>query len=197
MRKIHLAAALLGAALTAAFAAPAHAGTLNTGVAYTMADGDGDGDVIVFKAGSGKANRVVITNGPKYYITIDDKYPIKAGGGCKAVKGDRTKVHCGVGELTEKLQVSTFDRNDSINNKTRLALIAYGGTGNDTITGGPAGDALFGGAGADKVYGNGGNDRISGDAGNDILYGGAGNDRLIGGPGKDKLYGGAGKNHLA
>ncbi|XVU25337.1 hypothetical protein ACQPZJ_50580 [Actinoplanes sp. CA-054009] len=197
MRKLHLAAALIGVALTAAFAAPANAGTLKTGVAYVTPDGDGEGDVIVFKAAGGKTNRVVITNGPKYYLTIDDTVPIKAGGGCKAVKGDRTKVHCGTGELTEKLQVSTFDRNDSITNKTWLQLIAYGGAGNDTIRGAAAGDILFGGAGNDTIYGNGGYDRIYGDAGNDTLWGGPGNDRLIGGPGKDKLFGGTGKNHLA
>ncbi|MFF5082072.1 calcium-binding protein [Actinoplanes sp. NPDC000266] len=197
MRKLHLAAALIGVALTATFAAPANAGTLKTGVAYVVPDGDGDGDVVVFKAAAGKTNRVVVTSGPKYYVTIDDTVAIKAGGGCKAVKGDRTKVLCGIGELTEKLQVSTFDRNDGITNKTRLRLIAYGGTGNDKIHGGASGDAIFGGGGADTIYGNGGDDRLYGDAGNDTLWGGPGNDRLIGGPGKDKLYGGAGKNHLA
>jgi Ca2+-binding RTX toxin-like protein len=193
VRKIHLAAALIGTALAATFATPAQAAS--TGIAYSV--DVADGQMIVYKAANGKANRVVIANGPQHYLSIDDKFPIRAGSGCKAVKGDRTKVLCGLGELTERLQVSTFDRNDSITNKTRLRLIAYGGTGNDTIRGASAGDVIHGGSGADTVYGNGGNDRIYGDSGNDTLWGGAGNDTLIGGPGQDKLRGGAGQNHLA
>ncbi|MEV4345030.1 calcium-binding protein [Actinoplanes sp. NPDC049596] len=192
MRKIYLAAVLAGAGLTAAFATPAQAAS--TAVAYTVADQYGD--VIVYKAATGKANRVVVASGPPYYISIDDKFPIRAGKGCKAVKGDRTRVLCGAGELTERVQVSTFDRGDSIVNKTRLRLIAYGGTGNDTIRGSSSGDVIHGGSGADTAYGNGGPDALHGEAGNDALYGGAGNDRLFGGPGKDKLRGGPGKNHV-
>ncbi|GAA0453078.1 hypothetical protein Ade02nite_01190 [Paractinoplanes deccanensis] len=204
MRKIHLAAALVGAALTAAFATPAQAAS--TGVAHLVADADGDGDVVVFRAANGKANRVVVADAPGHYISIDDRFPIRAGNGCKAVKGDRTKVLCGVGELTEKVQVSTFDGVDTITNRTRLQLIAFGGHGNDTIRGGSSGDWIYGDGGNDKIYGNGGNDLIFGDAGrdtiyggsgNDTLHGGSGNDRLVGGPGKDKLRGGPGYDRIA
>ncbi|XVV16228.1 calcium-binding protein [Actinoplanes sp. CA-131856] len=195
MRKVHLATALAGAALTAAFATPAQAAqAASGGIAYLAKYKSGD--VVVYKAANGSTNRVVVTNGPKHYISIDDTAPIRAGAGCKAVKGDRTKVLCGIGELTQRVQVSTFDRADSITNKTRLQLLAYGGTGNDTIRGASAGDILYGGSGADKLYGNGGADRIHGDSGNDRLDGGAGNDTLNGGAGKDQLVGGAGTNHL-
>ncbi|WP_127508631.1 calcium-binding protein [Actinoplanes solisilvae] len=192
MRKAYLTAALLGAALTAAFATPAQASS--TAVAYTVADKDGS--VVVYKAATGKANRIVVASGPTHYISIDDKFPIKAGHGCKAVKGDRTKVLCGVGELTERVRVSTFDRNDSITNKTRLKLIAYAGSGNDTVRGATAGDLIYGESGADTVYGNGGNDKVYGGSGNDTIYGGAGNDHLIGGSGKDKLRGGSGTDRI-
>jgi len=194
MRKKTLAAALLGATMAALFAAPAQAAS--TGIAFVTHDKDG-GSTVRFKAGSGKANRIVVTNGPTYYITIDDSSPIQAGRGCKAIKGDRTKVNCGVGELTERVEVATYDRNDSITNRTRMKLIAHGGTGNDTITGSSFADVLYGNDGADRIYGNGGSDYVSGGNGNDTLYGGAGNDRLIGGNGTDKLYGGAGHNTLS
>jgi Ca2+-binding RTX toxin-like protein len=194
MRKIYLAAAMLGTALVAGFATPAQASA--TGTASVVRDKDGE--MIVFKATSGKANRVVISSGSTYYyLTIDDKYPIKAGSGCKPVKSDKTKVTCGLGELTERVRVHTYDRGDSVSNKTRLKLIAYGGSGNDTIRGASAGDLIYGESGNDTVYGNGGNDKIYGGSGNDKLYGGSGNDHLIGGKGKDKLRGGPGADRIS
>lgn len=192
MRKVWLAA-MLGTALAAAFATPAQAGA--TGSASVVRDKDGQ--MIVVKSASGQANRVVISSGPTYYLTIDDTYPIKAGAGCKPVKGDRTKVVCGLGELTERIRVHTYDRGDSITNKTRLKLIAYGGSGNDTIRGASAGDLIHGETGDDTVHGNGGNDTIHGGPGRDQLYGGSGNDHLIGGSGKDKLRGGPGADRIS
>jgi Ca2+-binding RTX toxin-like protein len=193
MRRNYLAAVMLGTALVVGFATPAQASA--TGTASVVSDKDGQ--MIVFEAASGKANRVVISSGPTHYLTIDDKYPIRAGSGCKPVKGDRTRVTCGLGELTERIRVHTYDRGDSVTNKTRLKLIAYGGSGNDTIRGASAGDLVYGGSGADTVYGNGGNDKIYGGSGNDNLFGGSGDDRLIGGTGKDKLRGGPGADRIS
>ena len=194
MRKTTLAAVLLGATMAAVFTSPAQAAA--TGIAYVTHD-VGGGSTVRFKATNGKANRVLVTNGPKHYITIDDTFPIQAGRGCKAVKGDRTKVNCGVGELTQRVEIATYDRNDSIANKTRLRLIAHGGTGNDLINGGPSADILYGNDGADRLYGNAGNDYISGGRGNDLLSGAAGDDHLIGDSGADKLYGGTGRNRIS
>jgi hypothetical protein len=108
--------------------------------------------------------------------------------------------------------------------RTRIYTEAYGGDGNDTLTGGAAGDYLDGGNGNDTLIGNAGNDRLygganedtlyggdhddylSGDAGNDILkgelgndtlHGLAGNDQLWGSDGNDKLYGGDGDDLLS
>ncbi len=53
---------------------------------------------------------------------------------------------------------------------------AYGGNGNDNITGNGS---------ANVLYGMRGNDTIDGGAGNDQLYGGAGNDTMDGGAGTD------------
>ncbi|HEX8488200.1 MAG TPA: hypothetical protein VF642_06635 [Propionibacteriaceae bacterium] len=61
--------------------------------------------------------------------------------------------------------------------------VAFGGTGNDTLTGGSGDDALFGGAG---------NDVIQGMRGADILVGDAGDDFLIAGP--TQLFGGTEPN---
>lgn len=193
MRKSYLAAVMLGTALIVGFATPAQASATATASVVQ----DKDGEMIVFKAASGKANRVVISNGPTYYLTIDDKYPIKAGPGCKPVKGDRTKVNCGLGELSERVRVHTYDRADSVTNKTRLQLIAYGGAGNDTVRGASAGDLIYGGSGADTVHGNGGNDKVYGGSGDDKLYGGSGNDHLIGGKGKDTMRGGPGADRIS
>ena len=73
---------------------------------------------------------------------------------------------------------------------------AYGGSGNDTITGNAASNFLYGGAGDDRLFGNDGNDRIRGDEGNDFLSGGGDDDLVSGGTGNDKLYGSVGNDIL-
>ena len=113
MRRTYLAAAMLGTALVVGLAAPAQAAA-GTGTASVVPDPDGDGNMIVVKAARGTANRIVVTSGSTYYyLTVDDRHPIKAGRGCKPVKGDRTKVTCGLGELTEMAQsLKDFSRLD-------------------------------------------------------------------------------------
>jgi hemolysin type calcium-binding protein len=73
---------------------------------------------------------------------------------------------------------------------------AYGGAGNDRLTGNK---------GANDIFGNGGNDVLRGLAGQNSLYGGAGRDRLIGGdlgdyfgpgPGLDSLSCGSGDDRV-
>ncbi|GAA4952617.1 calcium-binding protein [Actinoplanes utahensis] len=194
MRTRHLAVALLSTTLVTAFATPAQAAT--TGVAYVAGTPDGF-STIQFKAATGKANRIVVTNGPSHhYITIDDTFPIKPGKFCKQATGDKTKVHCGLSENNRFIEIATYDRDDTVTNRTTSKLVAHGGTGNDTITGGARGEVLYGNDGDDRIYGNGGDDHILGGNGGDVLHGGAGNDRLIGGNGKDEMYGGAGRNHI-
>src|SRR6188508_2036217 len=48
---------------------------------------------VQYKAAKGKQNKVVITRAGNT-ITIDDVVAVKAGKGCKKVKGDKTKVRC-------------------------------------------------------------------------------------------------------
>ncbi|MEU4243765.1 hypothetical protein [Actinoplanes sp. NPDC026619] len=62
------------------------------------------------------------------------------GKGCKKVKGDKTRVRCTPKKTPIRVRVYTYDRNDSIVDRTDLAMTADGGTGNDRIAGGPRGD---------------------------------------------------------
>jgi hemolysin type calcium-binding protein len=82
-------------------------------------------------------------------------------------------------------------RNDLFQNDTTIRSLAFGGEGNDTLTGGGGRDLLNGGVGNDQLFGRGGEDILLGGAGNDTGFGGAGRDILIGGIGADELHGGA------
>ncbi len=81
-----------------------------------------------------------------------------------------------------------------------------GNAGTDTLIGGNGADRLFGGTQDDLLFGENGNDRLfggqgadilSGDAGQDRLNGNAGDDDMSGGGAKDILKGGAGADYLA
>jgi serralysin len=65
---------------------------------------------------------------------------------------------------------------------------AYGGDGNDTLSGA--------GGGNDILIGEAGNDTLSGLAGDDVIYAGIDNDILSGGDGNDTLWGEAGNDTL-
>jgi serralysin len=83
---------------------------------------------------------------------------------------------------------------------------AYGGDGNDMLSGsgvgkdillGEAGDdTIYAQAGDDVVYAGIGNDVVVGGDGNDIMWGEAGNDILTGGNGNDFLIGQDGNDYL-
>ncbi|MEA2711520.1 MAG: fibronectin-binding autotransporter adhesin [Phycisphaerales bacterium] len=71
-------------------------------------------------------------------------------------------------------------------------VVVYGGNGADTITVSPSANITleaYGGAGNDSISGGSGHDILVGGEGNDILYGGAGKDLIIGGIDADNLYG--------
>lgn len=173
-------ALVITTAAVGVFAAPAQAAA--TGVASVS------GAKLTFLAGSGKTNRVWITESGGT-VTVDDRVAVKAGKGCKAVEGDKTKVICaGV----ESVSVSLGKGNDVFVNASGLTADAYGGTGNDTLTGGTVRDVLRGGSGNDTINGGGGTDYIYGETGNDTIYGGDGNDRIYGDSGNDLIHGGAG-----
>jgi Ca2+-binding RTX toxin-like protein len=171
-------------ASTALFAMPAQAAS--AGLAKVVGS-----STVQFNALLGKSNGLVITISGRT-VTLNDKVAIKAGKGCKAVKGDKTKVKCKTSKKTTKISVALGDKNDSVSNKTSVYMLADGGSGNDTLTGGAGRDQLQGSAGNDKLYGKAGNDTIFGGSGNDYIGGGVGNDHIEASSGVDKVFGDAG-----
>jgi Ca2+-binding RTX toxin-like protein len=167
---------------TALIGSPASAAS--TGVASVVSS-----TKVQYKAGTGKVNKVVVTRSGRTF-TIDDVVTVKAGNGCKAVKGDKTKVRCTTSKNPDWFRVYTYDKNDTITNKTDLGMTARAGSGNNTVVGGPKHDELYADDGADKIYGKGGGDYIYSAGGNDYISGGPGSNELIGGPGNDTIYGG-------
>ncbi|WP_107767483.1 calcium-binding protein [Nocardioides terrigena] len=87
--------------------------------------------------------------------------------------------------------------NDNLSGK-KLPDRIYGGSGNDDIRtstaiggvnkawGGPGNDKLTGGGDKDVLAGGAGDDRLEGSKQADVLRGGAGKDRGLGGPGRDR-----------
>ncbi|MEU4419058.1 calcium-binding protein [Actinoplanes sp. NPDC024001] len=176
---------LLTTLTAGALAAPAQAAT--AGVASVT------GTKVQYKAAKGKQNRVVVTRSGNT-ITVDDVVSVKPGTGCKKV--NKTKVRCSTKTAPTRVRIYTYDRNDTIVNKTDLAATVDGGTGSDKITGGPRSDNLRGHTGSDQVWGLGGNDTVQGDNGNDKLYGGDGNDYFLDGYGNDVVRGENGDDHV-
>ncbi|GAA1589080.1 calcium-binding protein [Actinoplanes couchii] len=162
----------------------------STGVASVV-----QGTKIRYKAATGKQNRVTITRSGNT-ITVDDVVTVKAGKGCKQVKGDKTRVRCTPTKAPTRIQVWTYDRNDTIVNRTDVGMTADGGAGADRITGGSRSDRLEGGDGADRLWGLGGKDYLHGSDGNEVLSGGDGDDWVEGGHGNDRLYGGNGHDSI-
>jgi len=149
-------------ACTALFSSPAQAASAASAKVVGAS-------TVEFTAAAGQANALVITISGRT-VTLDDKVSIKAGAGCKAVSGDKTKVKCTTSKKTTKIIVNLGDKNDTVTNKTSVPMVADGGAGNDTLNGGSGKDTLKGGAGADTIKG------------------GAGTDTIVGGPGDDKVH---------
>jgi serralysin len=170
------------------FAAPAQAAT--TGVASVVGT-----TVVRYHDGTSHANNVVVTRSGNT-ITIDDRFVIKAGKGCKAVKGDKTRVRCTPSKAPLRVRVLVDYGNDSVVNRTDLPISVYGGLGNDRIVGGPGNDRLLGNTGRDRIWGMGGDDHLDGYTGGDVLSGGDGHDGLYGWWGTDTIYGGSGDDFL-
>ncbi|GAA2693603.1 calcium-binding protein [Actinoplanes palleronii] len=172
---------------TAVLAAGAPAQAASTGSASVK------GTEISFTARAGKANNVVVTRSGRT-VTIDDKYAIKPGKGCKRV--DSTKVRCTTAKAPALIKVLLGTRNDRFVNKTSIPSQVDGQSGNDSITGGSGNDSLGGDTGNDAISGGAGNDLLSGDTGNDAISGGYGDDEISGWSGNDRLYGGSGRDWI-
>jgi serralysin len=198
---------VLAVAAGTAVAAPAQAAA--TGVASVVGTTQ-----VRYNDDTSHANRVTVTRSGNT-VTIDDRFAIKAGKGCKAVKGDKTKVRCTTGKAPTRVRVLVGYGNDVVVNKSDLPMTADGNLGSDRLYGGSRDDRLYGGSGQDWIWGLGGDDMLDGHTGADVLnggdgidvlygwwgddrmYGGNGNDSLSGVDGNDRLYGGSGKDTLS
>jgi Ca2+-binding RTX toxin-like protein len=152
-----------------------------------------NGKVVSYETTSYKVHNVVFTRSGRT-VTVDDTTALKPGSGCTAV--DSTKVRCTTKVDPTAVRVYLGELNDAVVNRTDLSLFAYGGYGNDRMTGGPRRDVFRGGDGNDAIWGLGGNDEIWGDTGADALSGGDGDDALLGWEGNDRLLGGNGHDEL-
>ncbi|WP_433384898.1 calcium-binding protein [Actinoplanes sp. CA-142083] len=170
-------------------AMPAPAQAAATGVASVSST------TVSFGAAARAVNNIVITRSG-LTVTIDDRVAIRAGKGCKAVKGDRTKVRCTTAKTAKLIQVWLSDSNDTVANRTAVPMRAFAGAGNDRIYGGSGADILYGEAGADGIWAGNGNDVVYGGSGSDGIDGGAGNDRIYGQDGNDTSYGGSGNDGI-
>ncbi|GAA0488484.1 hypothetical protein Ade02nite_72350 [Paractinoplanes deccanensis] len=195
LRAIGIAAGAV--ATTVLFTAPAQAATP---AAKTQVNGAEVG----FVAATGQANSLVVTVSGRT-ITFDDKVAVKAGKGCKAVKGDKTKVRCTATRTPIQVNVFLGDKDDKVQNKSGVQMYAAGHAGKDTLVGGTGYDRLAGGTGNDLLYGKAGSDSLSGGPGHDYLddsagsnwiSGGSGNDTVIAGYGNDLIYGDEGNDSL-
>jgi len=157
--------------------------------------------------GDNAANTILVKNGPvsaSWLVTID---------------GQLTLVDLGHQPVTTTL--NPFDQslsairirglagNDviTVDAAIKTQVTAFGGLGNDTITGGGGSDFLYGGdmpqlkpisstlIGVLQTATD-GDDILKGGGGSDTLYGGTGNDHLYGQGGRDSLFGQDGNDYL-
>jgi Ca2+-binding RTX toxin-like protein len=170
---------------------------------YGTAGADRAAVTTVEPAGPGQRAAVVVTLGQVTAINGADTYVQSAAWG---------DPHS---PPVSSLRFYGSGGNDLFDNDSAVPSVAYGGDGNDTLTGGRGKDRLFGqggsdlldgGTGADSLSGGAGNDTaaggtgddsVAGGAGHDFLYGADGNDTVDGGDGNDSLYGGDGNDALA
>ncbi|MCK2220446.1 hypothetical protein MF672_042575 [Actinomadura sp. ATCC 31491] len=199
MSKALLAAALAAGTITTQVlpaAAQAHAAPGKAWVA---------GGVLIFAAGRGTSNRVVVTQQSVHIYLVDDVAQITPGAGCAwSEVPDFTKVKCTVG-LLSRVVVQTRDLDDIAISEVSKRSRIYGGGGDDQLTGGSGDDWLEGEQGNDTLTGRGGADHMTGGKGGDLLqggwgednlYGDGGDDDLRGGPDNDELFGGSGHDKL-
>jgi Ca2+-binding RTX toxin-like protein len=178
------AAVVLGAAVMAV-APMAHADT------GTVVQRDLNEGYSVFAA-DGRINEIAITvtdSPTSTQLTVVDTGDIVIpGDDCTAVTDH--EVNC-VLISNPRLQISTGDLDDTVDNRTAIPAVIQAGAGDDSVN---AGDAV--GGSVNVVTGDAGNDVLNGGSGGDRLLGGAGDDRLLGDGSNDTLDGGPGADRM-
>jgi RTX calcium-binding nonapeptide repeat (4 copies) len=165
---------------------------------------DPDERWVVFEAGPGEANRLLIevSTSSRAVRLSDPGVAVAAGPGCQTDAAER--VVCQLGARIRLVQADLADgadRADVVTANRRAAQVnVRGGRGDDVLRGrGPSPldfsgnedhDLLVGSDGADILRGQGGPDYLNGRGGDDLLIGDAGDDVLRAGAGRDRLFGG-------
>jgi Ca2+-binding RTX toxin-like protein len=126
------------------------------------------GSTLVFTAGAAAANQVVVSQSGGDYTIQDSGAPVSPGPGSGCVNAGANTVTC-VATGVAQLDISTLDRDDTVDLAVSVPATISGGGGNDW---------LRGGSGADTIRGDGGDDRLQGRGGKDTLVGGNGSDRF-------------------
>lgn len=194
-----------GAALASAPAADA---SPNAGTLFVQ------GGELVFQAGTGTVNDVVLHTGGSLIQFRDTDAPVALdparAGTCTQVDAHTVECDPFVLKVRADLQdgndffhgdgnavVFGGDGDDRIDAGPVLAANTFhGGAGKDTITGGLGRDVIHAGPGDDTVEGLAGNDVLLGNAGKDEIHGDGGDDRIDGGADRDNVYGDDGKDDL-
>ena len=135
------------------------------------------GTIVLITGDSSPDTAKVTTDGPHLFVSLQH--------------GQHTHTKTYNTSSVSAIMFNGGDGNDVFRNDTGIGSMAFGGNGNDMLTGGSAGDVLYGGNGTDVLSGRGGNDKLYGQAGADFLFGGSGNDYLDGGADsvKDFVFG--------
>ena len=149
-------------------------------------DAERERSQVVYRAGNGEANQVVIDPVAATFRLTDDGAVISASGPCAVTAGSQGHVATCPNAGITLLTVTTGNRDDELtfNGSTRLS--ANGGTGYNTLVGGSGNDTLVSAAGAqtDSMSGRGGNDVLELDPRLRVrivtatLDGGLGNDQV-------------------
>jgi len=109
------------------------------------------------------------------------------------VEGTNQRAYLGNGNYA---RAHVFNALLSDGDTRSLIENAYGGSGDDALSGNSADNYLRGRRGNDSLFGADGNDTLRGESGEDTLHGEAGNDFLKGGSDNDTLIGGDGDDHM-
>jgi serralysin len=169
-------ALLFSAAVSSAQSAPATVSLSGTTLRHIATDGQ---------------TNVVTINNSGSRVVVKDTAGLTAGEGC--TQTNATTVSC---TRPNTFVLDLKDGNDVVTNSSTVTIFAYGGPGNDVLTGGAADEGLFGDDGDDVVNGNAGSDFLNGGSGNDEVNGGSGDDQIDDPEGDDKLNGGSGDDRI-
>lgn len=177
-------AALACAASVLALPAGAQAAT----VTY---EGSGAGEVLVYRAAPGEANRVGVQPGQTAGgVTLYDSSESIAGavpGRCEDHRADAYALYCPAPAGGVRIELGDGRDSMYVSSDVATPVSAYGGAGDDELSGNDAVNAFYGEDGNDTITAYGGADVLDGGPGADTLNAGAGADRLSGGDGDDLL----------